>query len=306
MPDESRAFPDESRPGQEVGQAALVPNIVVISSEGKGKADRLELNDFSHKRDFLKQQNVSSDPAGGSQLVLGASQLSVQVGEVKTTHVPEPLQAVSLSRGRELTSRSTEREPRDDSSSGRLENDTNLPPQANSFTDSDYSSTKSSPGYACSSISAELYDGELLELDKRALEKMSSISPFNLSGTSPESDKAKKGNLDLSGDDSMWDLTCESRAWNPTEGCSPRLSNVSSKVGQTRDSVNLRSTQDDDEDDDGQSTRSRRSVKKGVGCCYHAFMHCVEETPAMLSGLLLSIVFCVVIIVVIPATGRVR
>lgn len=281
----------------------MVPNLVVISSEGKGEADRLELNDFSHKRDFLKQQNATSDLPGGSRSVLSASQVSVQVGEVKTTHVPEPLQAVSLSRGKEASSRSSERQPRLDSSSSKLENDTNL--QANSCTDSDYSSNKSSPGYASSGISADLYDGELLELDKRALEKMSSVSPFNLSGTSPEPDKAKKGNLDLSGDTSTWDLTCEPKAWTPTEGSSPRLSSVSSQIGQARDSVDFRSVQDED----GQSTRSRRSVKEGVCCCYQAtnraFMRCVEETPAMLSGLLLSIVFCVVIIIVIPATGRV-
>ncbi|RVE60332.1 hypothetical protein OJAV_G00179860 [Oryzias javanicus] len=63
-----------------------------------------------------------------------------------------------------------------------------------------------------------------------------------------------------------------------------------------------------EDDEDGQSSRSRRSVKEGVCCCFQAthrgFLRCMEETPSMLSGLLLTLVFCVVIIVVIAATGR--
>ena len=45
-------------------------------------------------------------------------------------------------------------------------------------------------------------------------------------------------------------------------------------------------------------------------CCYRAvsrgFLRCLEETPAMLPGLLLTLLFTVTIIILIPTTGRVR
>ncbi|XP_038158066.1 adenylate cyclase type 4-like [Cyprinodon tularosa] len=302
MPDESRALQDDS------GQAALVPNIVVISSEGNGKANTLELEDFSHKRDGDKPKSVTSDLTDGSQSGVAASQVAVEVGEVKTAHVPEPLRAISLTRGGEVKSQGTDQEPPVSSSSHKLQTDMNPPLQGNSSSDSDYGSAKSSPGYACSSFSTDLYDGELLELDKRTLEKTSSISPINLSETSLDSDKANKSNMDLNGDDSMWDRTCTPKDQNSMNGSSPGLSDAPTEVSRTRDSMVIMSEQDD-EDDDGQSIQSRRSVKEGVCCCYQAtnraFMRCVEETPAMLPGLVLSMIFCVVIIVVIPATERV-
>ncbi|XP_057187976.1 adenylate cyclase type 4-like isoform X2 [Triplophysa rosa] len=43
-------------------------------------------------------------------------------------------------------------------------------------------------------------------------------------------------------------------------------------------------------------------------CCFRAvrraFLRCLEETPIMVSGLVLSILFCVTVIVIIPSTGR--
>lgn len=66
----------------------------------------------------------------------------------------------------------------------------------------------------------------------------------------------------------------------------------------------------DDEDEVAQSARPRRVVSDRVCCCYQtvhrAFLRCVEETPAMVSGLLLSMALCVAVIVLIPTTGRVR
>jgi len=61
---------------------------------------------------------------------------------------------------------------------------------------------------------------------------------------------------------------------------------------------------------DGRPDEDRRRLREGVCCWYRAahgaVLQCVEETPAMLSGLVLSLAFCVVIIILIPATGRVR
>ncbi|TRY65508.1 hypothetical protein DNTS_021732, partial [Danionella cerebrum] len=38
--------------------------------------------------------------------------------------------------------------------------------------------------------------------------------------------------------------------------------------------------------------------------CLAAFLRCLEETPLMVSGLVLTILFCVTIIIIIPSTGR--
>lgn len=56
--------------------------------------------------------------------------------------------------------------------------------------------------------------------------------------------------------------------------------------------------------------RPRRSAAEGVCCCYQAvrlaFLRCLEETSIVVPGLVLTIMFCVTIIVIIPTTGRVR
>ncbi|XP_077445508.1 adenylate cyclase type 4 isoform X2 [Stigmatopora argus] len=61
--------------------------------------------------------------------------------------------------------------------------------------------------------------------------------------------------------------------------------------------------------DDGGSLRSAGGgVAHAVGCCFRSVhrgsLRCVEETPAMLAGLVLSLAFCVAIVVLIPTTGR--
>ncbi|KAM8898146.1 adenylate cyclase type 2 [Spinachia spinachia] len=90
-------------------------------------------------------------------------------------------------------------------------------------------------------------------------------------------------------------------------GGAPALPNVVFRGAQTRDSINVSWDREYGvEDEDQQSTRSRQSLKEGVCCCYQAlhraFLQCVEETPAMLSGLVLSLAFCVAIIVLIATT----
>ncbi|XP_062372905.1 adenylate cyclase type 4-like [Sardina pilchardus] len=52
----------------------------------------------------------------------------------------------------------------------------------------------------------------------------------------------------------------------------------------------------------------RKSISENVGCCCRAvqgaFLRCQEETPAMVTGTVLTILFCVTIIIIIPATNR--
>lgn len=58
-----------------------------------------------------------------------------------------------------------------------------------------------------------------------------------------------------------------------------------------------------------QSVRIHLNAATGASRCYQAvrlaFLQCLEDTPFMVPGLVLTILFCVTIIVVIAATGRV-
>ncbi|XP_066507814.1 adenylate cyclase type 4-like [Hoplias malabaricus] len=59
---------------------------------------------------------------------------------------------------------------------------------------------------------------------------------------------------------------------------------------------------------EGQRRKPRRSAAESVCCCYQvvrlAFLRCLEETSIVVPGLVLTIMFCVTIIIIIPTTGR--
>ncbi|CAJ1085887.1 adenylate cyclase type 2-like [Xyrichtys novacula] len=271
MPDQSQVLQDKGEPG-----TPAVPDIRVISSEGEGKltgGDTLELCDLIQSTDGVKQQPAQSED--DLKPGLDESQVSVEVGVAKTAQAPEPLRASSFLKGEPVT-------PRED----KQQTD-------NSAGDSDYSSTKSSPGYTNSGF---ISDEELSELDKTSMEKKNHIPPLNLS------------ELKLDSTNSPDDYKDESKTdWTDGPNGGNSLGYVSPGVYQPRDSISSR-WDEEDEDEDRQSIRSRRSVKEGVCCCYQVFhracLQCVEETPAMLSGLVLSLAFCVALIVLIPTTGR--
>ncbi|XP_041842432.1 adenylate cyclase type 4-like isoform X2 [Melanotaenia boesemani] len=309
MPEKSQGSPD--KPGEEAPQ---VPDIVVISSDGKDRGNILELDDFSHTADIQNHAAHSSDIStflgNGStpnlcetQSGLSVSQVSVEVGVVKTGYAPEPFKTSSLLKGSEA--HDTPADP----SANKLESDNNTSMLNNSCSDSDYSSRKSSPGYASTSFSTDICDGELMELDGKSFEKTNPISLVNLSESCLDPSKADKTTKSMMGDErdnSNTDLTVKSDTENSLRDSSP-VPDVSFQINRSRDSIDVR-LDNEDEDDDGRSTWSGRSVKEGLCCCYRtfhrAFLRCVEETPTMLSGLVLSLVFCVVIIILIPTTGR--
>lgn len=278
----------------------LTADIVIKSSGGEGEVTAgkfLEPDKFNHTPDDVKQsEDVEScdnilqgndcttstidvmvnageltDSSQGSQSGLSEPQVSVEVGVVKTELAPEPLSVTS--------SPATEDAPVI-SASDRLQTD--------NTTSSDCSSSKSS---------ADLCDAECFLLKELSTDEMKPISVVSVSNPSLDASKCRKSNTDTPSydrGDSITELT-----FKPTQR--------SSNVIQTRDSSSVRWAEEGN-DGDGQSTRSRQSVSEGVCCCYRAvhraFLQCVEETPAMLSGLLLSLAFCVAIIVLIPTTGR--
>ncbi|XP_049922381.1 adenylate cyclase type 4-like [Epinephelus moara] len=329
MPDESQGFQEKGMPGEEAPQVSLVPNIVVISSDGEGKipgGNILELDDFGKTKDGVKQSAQSSDilqandrsdaalnainPTGGSQSGLSDSQVFVEVGVAKTAHAPEPLKADSLLKGTGVTPQATGHDSPDKSSSDRLQTDTSSSAQTNGYSDSDYSSAKSSPGYNGTSFSTDLCDEELSELDRSSCEKTNHTSPVNFSEPSLDSSiKNTKNSPDDDRGDSKTDFPVKPKSVDSPCCSSPAYTEVS--FAQTRSSIDVRWDDEygnEDECEDRRSTRSRQSVKEGMCCCYQAFsracLQCVEETPAMLSGLVLSLAFCVAIIVLIPTTGR--
>lgn len=61
---------------------------------------------------------------------------------------------------------------------------------------------------------------------------------------------------------------------------------------------------------DDEPSEPRRTSGRGACSCYRAvnmaFLRCLEETPLLVSGVVLAILFCVTIIIIIPSTGRVR
>ncbi|KAK5848238.1 hypothetical protein PBY51_005870 [Eleginops maclovinus] len=261
MPDESRGFPEKGSSGEEAPQGALVPDIVVKSSDGEGKnhgGNIMELDDFSKTKDGL-----SSDTLKGNDGTFNKSNppVSVEVGVAKTVQAPDPLE--SLKKGTSVPT----------TDHANLVNSDRLQALENG--------PKSSFGE------------EISELD--GFEKTNEISPVHFSAHGLENSRN-------SPDDERGDSKTDSLS-----GSSP--TDVASKL--PRDSIDVR-WDDENEGEDGKedkkSTRSRQSVKEGVCCCYQAFhkafLQCVEETPAMLIGLLLSLVFCVVLIILIPSTRR--
>ncbi|XP_037613957.1 adenylate cyclase type 4-like [Sebastes umbrosus] len=325
MPDKSQGFQEKGRTGEEAPQVCLVPDIVVISCHGEGKItdNILELDDFSPKKvkqsaqsgdiNILQGNDSSNDaklnannPTVGSKSGLSESQVSIQVGVAKTAQVPEPLEANTLLKGTGVTLQATDHDASFNSSSDQPQTDKNISSQTNGCSDSDYSSSRSSPG--CTSLSKELFDEELSEVKGCSFER---TKPVKFS--EPSFDTYDK-NIKYSPDDDICNSKTDSK---PTAekalSCFTRsFSDVSSKVARTKDSIDVgwddHYRDEEDRDEDRRSTRSRQSVKEGMCCCYQAFhrafLQCVEETPAMLTGLVLSLAFCVVLIVLIPTTGR--
>ncbi|KAM7366480.1 hypothetical protein PAMP_015918 [Pampus punctatissimus] len=300
---------------------SLAPDIVIVSSDGEGKITGdsiLELEVFSHStgngvkqpEDLQKTQNGdvtinSSDLTAGSQSGLSDSQVSVEVGVAKAAQTLEPLKVVSLLRGTSVTLQSADDDDDDDddkapvkSSSDRLQTDNNTSSNTNGCSDSDFSSTKTSPGYACTSFSTEPCDEDLHdELDGSSFEKTNPVCSVSCSEPSLETSQSNKSTNNSPDDDRG-----NSKTEKSPSGRSPSLPGVSI-VSQTRDSIDARSYEEEDEEEDKRSSRSRRSVTEEVCCCFQAvhraFLRCTEETPAMLSGLVLSLAFCVSIIVLI-------
>uniref|UniRef100_A0AAX7VM61 Adenylate cyclase type 4 n=1 Tax=Astatotilapia calliptera TaxID=8154 RepID=A0AAX7VM61_ASTCA len=178
--------------------------------------------------------------------------------------------------------------------------------QKNSCSDSDYGSSKSLPGYGGASLSADSCDEELSELDGNVFEKASRISPINLSESSlntSQLEQTPKNSHDNYSINSKTDITTKAKTKNSLSGSSPELPSVSPRASQSGDSIDIRWA---NEDDDRRSNLSRQTVIEGVCCCYQAThracLQCVEETPLMVSGLVLTLVFSLVIIIVLAAT----
>ncbi|XP_029382273.1 adenylate cyclase type 4 [Echeneis naucrates] len=310
MSAKSPTFQDQMGPGEEASQGILVPDIVVERDEEGG--NMMELDELGKTTDGVEQPEQTSDlnplqredstkkekdvtahanhVTVGSHSALSESQDSIEVGVVKTAQAPEPLQV------NPVILLAMDHDAQMNSLCDRLQTDASS--HANNCSDSDYSSLKSSPDYVWTSFSTDLCHEALADLDGNSFDRAKPISPVSLT----------KSSLDTSHlDSSKTDLTVPPKAENSVSGSSDEFQSMSVKATQTRNNINV-NFEEDDGDEDRQSSKSRQSVKDRVCCCYQtthrACLQCVEETPAMLSGLLLSLAFCVVIIVLIPTTHR--
>lgn len=245
----------------------------------------LELDDFS--QNDSKQSSDNQDLQSG----LCRAPVSIEVHVVQAPQAPELLEgdgAAGVSR--DLVRGSSDSLQTD---GGTLQ------------CDSDYSSMKSSPSYACTSFSPDFCEERLSELDRSVLEKTTTMSPVNFSAA--YSKMSKKNNPNKGSDISETDFNQAKSKTDSSvrEGTSAR----GRRALRTRVSLDMRSGKEG-RDSDRRSNHSRRTVKEGMCCCYQTVhrgcLQCVEETPAMLPGLVLSLAFCVTIIVLIPTTGRVR
>lgn len=245
----------------------------------------VELDDFSQNES--KQSSDSQDLQSG----LCRAPVSIDVHVVRAPQAPKLLQGDRAAGvNRDLVQGSSDSLQMD---GGTLQ------------CDSDYSSMKSSPGYACTSFSPVFCEERLSELDRSILEKTSTVSSVNFSASYSKTSKINSPNN--GSDISKTDFNiANSKAVNSVrEGTSAR----DRQALRTRNSLDTRSDKKGRESD-RRSDHSRRTVKEGMCCCYQTVhrgcLQCVEETPAMLPGLVLSLAFCVTIIVLIPSTGRVR
>lgn len=312
MPDEPQGFLEKRNLEGEASPVSLMPGIMVICGDGKGKiTDRnvLELDEFNQNTDANRSQSSGDNI---SQSGLRESQVSIEVGVAKTVQVPEPLQVNSLLKGTGGTLQALDQDTPVKSSSDDLHPVSSCTStQLNGCCDFANSSTESRPGDICTNLNPDLCDEKLSELDRRSFEKTNTVSPVNFSETSLEaSSKRSKSSQDNDKTDtSETDLKLSPKVENTFSDSSSTPPEALGKVQQTRDSI-AASWDEEDRQEDGRSTHSRRTVREGMCCCYQAFhrafLQCVEETPAMLSGLVLSLAFCVAIIILIPTTGRVR
>lgn len=283
MSDESRDAGGKKKPGKEALQGSIT-DPGVVSADG----NQLELEDFS--------QNESTQSGDSEDLQSGLcrSPASIEVHVVQAPQVPEPLRCqraagVATPAG-DLIQGSSDGSQTD---SGTLQ------------CDSDYSSMKSSPGYACTSFSPVFCEERLSELDRSSLEKTTTVSPVNFSAS-----YSKMSQKNSPKKDSGISETDLNKAKSKKENSARDVTSARGRgILRTRESVDVRSDKEDRELD-RRSNHSRRTVKEGMCCCYQTVhrgcLQCVEETPAMLPGLVLSLAFCVTIIVLILTTGRVR
>lgn len=241
----------------------------------------LELEDFSQNE--AKQSGDSQDLQSG----LCRVPVSIEVHVVQAPQAPELLEGDGAAGvNRDLVKGSSDSLQTD---SGTLQGD------------SDYSSMKSSPSYACTSFCPDFCEEKLSELDRSTLEKTTTVSPVNFSASYSKMSKKNNPNNGSDISETVFNKTVNS----VREGTSAR----GRLALRARDSLDARSDKEGREAD-RRSNHSRRTVKEGMCCCYQTVhrgcLQCVEETPAMLPGLVLSLAFCVTIIVLIPTTGRVR
>ncbi|XP_029932527.1 adenylate cyclase type 4 [Myripristis murdjan] len=339
MQGDSRGVLEKEKAEGEATQASVKPDTVFGPGEGQSSSaggnfkdltdtaltkdtQNRDVNIFQGNDNTTKSSDITVDvcdvAAPKKQSGLDQPVVCVEVGVAKTALAPEPLKLQSPLRGTCVTPPAMDDAP-GNTASDRLRQENATSSESSDSKDSDYSSTKSSPDYCCTSFSSDLCDDDCLKLDEGFVEKSNPPSPVSSSDLTMDAYRQSQSSAKPSSDNSRADFRadmteadadkskekdhlCDQRGTHPdvSSHCSVPLTQMGDSSRFTLD--------EGVGDEDGRSTRSRRSVSEGACCCYRAvhraFLQCVEETPAMLPGLLLSMAFCVAIIILIPTTGR--
>lgn len=267
MPGESKGLEEKEEHGQESSQVSLVPELTVITSDEKSKIPG---------GNILELEDLNRNTEGFTQK-----------GDVEVSHTElwDPDFPSSLSSSLPLNG---------NESTGVSNSDL---PEAESSSCCGSSHASDSGSSSC----ADLCNQRLAQLDRSSLEKTNNVSSLNFSQPNVDASESEKVQNNTNGD------SATDRSVDGEEQGSSRPTDLHHQAHQSRDSMDVRW---DSKEEDQRSMVSRRTVREGMCCCYQtfhrAFLQCVEETPAMVSGLVLSLAFCIAIIVLIPTTGRVR
>lgn len=275
MPGKSRGTEEKGNHGQESSQVSLVPEITVITSDEKSKipgGNILELEDLKPNTQVFTQ--------GGDLEVSQTGLSNLDFPSSLSNEAPLALQAT------------------DSNASTSLSNSDQPEAEISSSCGSGHNSGSDSSSHT------DLCNQKLSQLDRCSLEKTNNVSSLNFS--QPNLNACESEKVQNNADEDIGVSAIDCTVGGEERGSSPPA-DFHHQAHQTRDSIDVRW---DKGEEDQRSMISRRTVREGMCCCYQtfhrAFLQCVEETPAMLSGLVLSLAFCISIIVLIPTTGRVR
>lgn len=269
----------------------------------------LELKDFTEKRPVTERVDCNGVRPKGRE--------NVEVGVVKTELVPEPLKTRTSFQESRVTP------PTVDSTGNLLSDRTAVTtlPVASINLESSFDSTKPGPDTNLeedmdNKKTDPLNEGSELELAACGISTNIRYNPGNelreirsdIPDDTTRSKTDPKDDLTIQSPDTVLNSGDTTPSDLPCNGTTETYATLTQSGGGPEVRWGEGDQPERSMEDEPPSGPSQPSLCERVCCCYRVFhrgfLQCVEETPAMLPGLLLAIGFCIAIIILIPATGR--